>query len=146
MKSLGICAGASTISLAGLQRNDSGAEILFSHFKAHDGNPRRVLRELLGQIEDLQEYKIGVTGRKFRNVLNFSTLSEPEALELATGFILPPHHPYRVIISAGGETTMVYHLDDDGKVDEIIPAISAPRGRASSFCNSWAACPSPWMK
>ncbi|MEJ2690053.1 MAG: acyl-CoA dehydratase activase [Deltaproteobacteria bacterium] len=133
MKSLGICAGASTISLVGLQRNDSGTEILFSSFKAHDGNPRRVLRELLGQIEDIENYKIGVTGRKFRNVLNFSSLPEPESLELATAFILPPDHPYRVIISAGGETTMVYHLDDDGKVDEIHTGNKCASGTGEFF-------------
>ncbi len=66
MKSLGICAGASSVSLVGMQRTDSGTEILFSRFQAHDGNPRRVLRELLDQIDNIREYKIGVTGRKFQ--------------------------------------------------------------------------------
>ncbi|MCI5223181.1 MAG: hypothetical protein D3924_11020, partial [Candidatus Electrothrix sp. AR4] len=47
MKSIGICAGASSISLAGVEHDDSGSKILFSRSKAHDGNPRKVLRELL---------------------------------------------------------------------------------------------------
>ena len=85
MKSLGICAGASTISLVGLEQGDSGSKIIFSTCQAHDGNPKRVLRQLLGQIENIQEFKIGVTGRKFRSMLNFSAISEPEAVELAAG-------------------------------------------------------------
>ncbi len=113
MKSLGICAGASSISLAGTEHNDSGTgtTILFSRSQAHDGNPRRVLRELLGQIDNLQDFNITVTGRKFRNMLNFSDISEPEAVELAAGFLMQPEHPHRVVISAGGESTMVYHVD-----------------------------------
>jgi predicted CoA-substrate-specific enzyme activase len=133
MKSLGICAGASTISLVGLEQFATGAKVIFSKFQAHDGNPKKVLRELLGQINNIQEFKIGVTGRKFRNMLNFSAISEPEAVELATGFILPEEHPYRVVISAGGETTMVYHLDEDGRVNEIHTGNKCASGTGEFF-------------
>jgi predicted CoA-substrate-specific enzyme activase len=133
MKSLGICAGASSISLAALERNASGTNILFSRSLAHDGNPRRTLRELLGQINDLQDYKIAVTGRKFRNMLNFSGIAEPEAIELAAAFLVPKEQPCRVIISAGGETTMVYHLDEDGKVDEIHTGNKCASGTGEFF-------------
>ena len=133
MKSLGICAGASTISLVGLEQSPSGVKNIFSHFQAHDGNPKKVLRELLGQIEDIQEFKIGVTGRKFRTMLNFSAISEPEAVEQAAGFILPLDHPYRVVISIGGETTMVYHLDEDGRVDEIHTGNKCASGTGEFF-------------
>ena len=133
MKSLGICAGASTISLVGLEQGDSGSKIIFSTCQAHDGNPKRVLRQLLGQIENIQEFKIGVTGRKFRSMLNFSAISEPEAVELAAGYILPEDHPYRVVISAGGETTMVYHLDKDGRVAEIHTGNKCASGTGEFF-------------
>jgi len=133
MKSLGICAGASTVSLVGLEQFNTGVKIIFSNSQAHDGNPKRVLRELLGRIENIQEFKIGVTGRKFRNMLNFSAISEPEAIELAAGFILPMDHPYRVVISAGGETTMVYHLDEDGRVDEIHTGNKCASGTGEFF-------------
>jgi predicted CoA-substrate-specific enzyme activase len=133
MKSLGICAGASTISLVGLEKNNTGKKIIFSNYQTHDGNPKKVLRELLGQIEDIQEFKIVVTGRKFRNMLNFSGIAEPEAVELAASFILPEDHPYKVVISAGGETTMVYHLDDDGRVDEIHAGNKCASGTGEFF-------------
>jgi len=133
MKSLGICAGASTVSLAGLERNGRDTKIIFSAFQAHDGNPKKILRQLLGNIENIQDYRISVTGRKFRNMLNFSNIAEPEAVELAAGFILPPDHPYRVVISGGGETTMVYHLDDYGKVDEIHTGNKCASGTGEFF-------------
>ncbi|WLE97534.1 MAG: acyl-CoA dehydratase activase [Candidatus Electrothrix communis] len=133
MKSLGICAGASSISLAGLEQNTSEKKLLFARSRAHDGNPRKVLREMLEQIDNLQEYRISATGRKFRNMLNFSGIAEPEAVELSTGFILPPDHPYRVIISVGGETTMVYHLDDDGRVNEIHTGNKCASGTGEFF-------------
>jgi activator of 2-hydroxyglutaryl-CoA dehydratase len=132
MKSLGICAGASSISLMGLEQNASGTHILFSRTQAHDGNPRRTLRELLGQIDGLHDFKIAVTGRKFRNMLNFSGIAEPEAVELAAAFLLKDQ-PCRVIISAGGETTIVYSLDEDGKVSEIHTGSKCASGTGEFF-------------
>uniref|UniRef100_UPI0040562293 acyl-CoA dehydratase activase n=2 Tax=Candidatus Electronema sp. TaxID=2698783 RepID=UPI0040562293 len=132
MKSLGICAGASSISLTGLERNASGIHILFSRTQAHDGNPRRTLRELLGQIDGLHDFKIAVTGRKFRNMLNFSGIAEPEAVELAAAFLLQDQ-PCQVIISAGGETTIVYSLDEDGKVSEIHTGSKCASGTGEFF-------------
>ncbi|MDH3393968.1 MAG: acyl-CoA dehydratase activase, partial [Desulfobulbaceae bacterium] len=133
MKSLGICAGASTISLAALERDESGSKILFTRFQSHEGNPRKALAEFLGNIENLGSFKISVTGRKFRDVLNFSSISEPEAVELAGAYLLPPDHPYRVVISAGGETTMIYHLDDDGRVEEIHTGNKCASGTGEFF-------------
>jgi predicted CoA-substrate-specific enzyme activase len=133
MKSLGICAGASSISIAGLERNSSGATMLFSRSKAHDGNPRRTLRELLGQIDSLHDFKMAATGRKFRDMLTFSSIAEPEAVERAAAFLLTEDQPCRVIISAGGETTMVYHLDEDGKVDEIHTGNKCASGTGEFF-------------
>ena len=92
-----------------------------------------MLRELLGTVSRIQKFTIAVTGRKFRNELNFSSITELEAVELATGFILPADHSYRVVISAGGETTMVYHLDDDGKVDEIHTGNKCASGTGEFF-------------
>ncbi len=133
MKSLGVCAGASSISLVGLEQNDADVTFLFSRSQAHDGNPRRVLREMLEEIEHIQDFNIAATGRKFRNMLNFSGLAEPEAVELAAAFLMPKEHPCRVIISAGGETTMVYHLDEEGKVSDIHTGNKCASGTGEFF-------------
>ena len=120
MQALGICLGASTISLVGLARDEQGGErIVLRQSRAHEGNPRRVLREMLAAVEGLGSLQVAATGRKFRRHLNLATISEPEAVELASRLILPVDHPYRTVVSAGGESFMVYQLDEDGRIQHI---------------------------
>ena len=133
MESLGICLGASTISLVRLAGTGEGAKIVHSSRREHEGNPRRVLSEMLGREENPSQVRMAVTGRKFKNLLNLSAITEPEALELACAHILPPDHPYRVVISAGGETTMVYHLDEDGRVQNIHAGNKCASGTGEFF-------------
>jgi predicted CoA-substrate-specific enzyme activase len=87
---------------------------------------------MLGR-EDMRQVRIAVTGRKFKDLLTLSTITEPEALELACAHILPSNHPYRVVISAGGESTMVYHLDDDGRVQNIHTGNKCASGTGEFF-------------
>ncbi len=133
MESLGICLGASTISLVGLKKTEQESKVLWTKNQSHEGNPRRCLTTLLGQVDGLKNLRIGVTGRKFRKLLSFSSLSEPEAIELAYRHILPPHHPCRVIVSVGGETFMVYHLDEDGRIQNIHTGNKCASGTGEFF-------------
>ncbi|MEW6219437.1 MAG: acyl-CoA dehydratase activase [Thermodesulfobacteriota bacterium] len=119
MDALGICLGASTIGLVRLTRSTAGPEILWSRTQAHEGNARRALLAMLAEIPDLARLRIAATGRKFRHYVALATISEPEAVELATAFLLPAGHPYRTVVSAGGETFMVYQLDESGRVQAI---------------------------
>ena len=131
--SLGICLGASTIGFVRLHRNAHGVEIVAAQTRSHEGNPRRVLREMLGEFDNLPAIRVAATGRKFRHRLALSTISEPEALELAAAHALPSDHPYRVIIGAGGETFMVYHLDDDGRIQHIQTGNKCASGTGEFF-------------
>jgi len=72
-------------------------------------------------------------GESFKNSLNLSTVTEPEALEIACRELLPSNHPYRVVVSAGGETIMVYHLDDEGKVQNIHAGNKCASGTGEFF-------------
>ncbi|ADH87069.1 acyl-CoA dehydratase activase [Desulfurivibrio alkaliphilus] len=120
MQALGICLGASTISMVGLTRDEGGKiTISLQRKRSHEGNPRRVLTEMLATVEQPPGLKVAATGRKFRNHLALSTIPEPEAVEQACRFVLPPDHSYRTVVSAGGETFMVYRLDDDGRIQHI---------------------------
>ena len=87
-------------------------EILWTKNHPHEGNPRRSLTEILREVDGVKNHRLGATGRKFRKYLAISSISEPEAVELAYAQVLPPGHPCRVIVSAGGETFIVYHLDE----------------------------------
>jgi predicted CoA-substrate-specific enzyme activase len=93
--------------------------VLWARSRAHEGNARATLIAMLSEVEGLESMPIAVTGRKFRHLLALSNISEPEALEIALRHAFPPGHPYRTVISAGGETFMVYHLDDQGLIQDI---------------------------
>jgi predicted CoA-substrate-specific enzyme activase len=130
---LGMCVGASTIGLVCLKKTDTGIETSWTRTRNHEGNPRRALQALLGDVSDLSSLRVAATGRKFRKRLALATISEPEAVELATAHVLPPDHPYRVIISAGGETFMVYHLDDEGRIQGIHTGNKCASGTGEFF-------------
>ena len=120
MQALGICLGASTISLVGVEASaDGGRKIVLRRKRSHEGNPRRVLSEMLAEIKAPAGLKVAATGRKFRRQVALSGIPEPEAVELACRSVLPPDHPYRTVVSAGGESFMIYQLDQDGRVQHI---------------------------
>ena len=119
MDALGICVGASTIGIVRLQQTESGPKVVWARTRSHEGDSRGTLREMLSEVEDLENLKIAATGRKFRHLLTLSNISEPEAVELAAEQVLSAKTDYKTIISAGGETFLVYALDNEGKVQDI---------------------------
>ncbi len=131
--SLGICLGASTVSIVELERQGSIPIIVKHASKAHQGSVRECLTALLRETGELTGRKICVTGRRFRHTLNLSSISEPEATELAVAHVLPAGHPYRVVISAGGETFLVYHLNDQGFIGNIHTGNKCAAGTGDFF-------------
>ncbi len=134
MKALGICVGASTISLVGLWR-DAGSPARKERVitEPHNGNPRRMLLDLLERI-DLQGYsRIAVTGRQFRQGINLSSLSEPEAVEKALFHVNGKREHYNAVVSAGGETFMVYVLGRDGRISTVHTGNKCASGTGEFF-------------
>ncbi len=132
-QSIGICLGASTITLVRLSNGQGLPHVIHAIRQEHEGNPRKVLKKLLESEGDLSKVSVAATGRKFKNYLALSSITEPEALEWSCRTILPPDHPYRVVISVGGETIMVYHLDEDGKVQNIHTGNKCASGTGEFF-------------
>jgi len=130
LKALGICLGASTVSLvevmqprtgtsSGLQPPGAGVRILHHVIHPHEGNPRETLIRGLKSLR-LDEFdRIAVTGRRFRKSVNLSSISEPEAVEYAYRFIKPPLVSCPAVVSAGGETFMVYTMNASGKISNV---------------------------
>ncbi len=117
--SLGICAGASSISMV-LTDNDRGQiKILKSISLNHEGNPAQTAIRGLRELGVPQGTPTAVTGRKFRHLLALPTISEPQALETALTHDNFIKEGYRTVLSAGGETFMAYLLDADGKVATV---------------------------
>ncbi len=87
MRSVGICLGASSVSLVILSKQGNDTYIERSSYKLHNGNPKEILSSLLSDIDE-ESIPIIITGRKFRNIVNFDNISEPEAIELSMDYII----------------------------------------------------------
>ena len=124
---LGINIGASSISTVELQKCDEQITILSNKTVAHHGNPRNIIEEIFrGEIPD----KIVVTGRKFRKLLNITSIPEPEAVELAAEYL---QLDTDIIISAGGENFIIYLLDKNRKISKCMTGNKCASGTGEFF-------------
>jgi predicted CoA-substrate-specific enzyme activase len=136
---LGLCLGASTVSWVKIRRTANpassvdGIDIIDHRAVFHDGDPKGTLSHLLADIDWPKIDNVGVTGRKFRHMLNLSTLAEPEAVEYAYQLIRPDGVHCPAIISAGGETFMVYVLDASGKIANVLTGNKCAAGTGEFF-------------
>jgi len=144
MKTLGICLGASTISMAQIEAGPSaggppyqplsGRARITRHWALpHDGNPRRCLMNALSRIDIGQYDRIAATGRKFRQLVHLTSIPEPRAVEHAYRFLKPPHIDCPAIVAAGGETFMVYVLDRSGTIANVITGNKCASGTGEFF-------------
>ena len=81
---LGINIGASSISTVELQKTGENIQLLAHRTFIHQGNPKHIVEEIFRN--DTPE-KIVVTGRKFRTLLNITSIPEAEAVELSADFL-----------------------------------------------------------
>lgn len=126
---LGICLGASTVSMVllavppddpnGFRSPGLTPRIAGSWRIAHEGNPRQALLSALSRVEPASIGRIVCTGKKFRKLVNISAIAEPEAVEYAYPYFKPVGVNCPAIISAGGETFMAYLLNRSGQITDI---------------------------
>jgi len=133
MKSLGICCGASTITTVELERTDETVRIVQVISRAHEGNPKQVVRDLLSERKIESFARVASTGRKLRHLLNIATISEPLATEQSVAFIKSRYPAADAIVSAGGETFMVYQLDRDGRINKVHTGNKCASGTGEFF-------------
>ena len=134
MKSLGICIGASTLSSVELLQDKSGTISAGNIFiRSHNGNPQKVFLEILEKSDVTVYSKIAVTGRKFRKYINLTSLSEPESVETALSHVHGGGNTINAIVSAGGETFMVYALGKDGRISSIHTGNKCASGTGEFF-------------
>ncbi|MGO9215285.1 MAG: acyl-CoA dehydratase activase, partial [Syntrophales bacterium] len=134
MKSLGICIGASTLSAVGVVKDgDNHIHKTSISVKPHNGNPRQALLETLKNLDSSTYDRIAITGRRFRHAVNLSSISEPEAVESALYQFNGNRQRLDAIISAGGETFMVYVLGKDGKICSVQTGNKCASGTGEFF-------------
>lgn len=117
--SIGICLGATTMSI--VEISSKGNEVIIENVitKEHNGDPKGTLTHHLDNY-DLNEKYIGVTGRKFREFIDMPSITEPEAVEFAYEYLNKDNSQnIDAIVSAGGETFMVYEIDKKGKISRV---------------------------
>ncbi|HCC07657.1 MAG TPA: activase [Clostridiales bacterium] len=133
MKLVGICLGASTITLVELVKGKKDKfSVTKSIKKAHEGNPKGVLTELIKDFSS-KDAKILVTGRKFRNFVTLPGVTEPEAIEVALDYVNRENKKYDILISMGGETFIVYILDNNNKISDVLTGNKCASGTGEFF-------------
>jgi predicted CoA-substrate-specific enzyme activase len=99
----------------------------------HEGDPKKTLRLAIKNL-DLNSFdRIAATGRKFRYFVSFSSIPEPEAVEYAYQFVKQQDVDSPAVISAGGETFMVYALDNSGRISNVITGNKCASGTGEFF-------------
>ncbi|MGD9189174.1 MAG: activase, partial [Desulfobacteraceae bacterium] len=139
-QAIGLCLGASTVSAVCVAQADHQEpnqeprpRIVAHHVYPHDGSPHAVLQNVITDLEQSGIGKIAVTGRKFRHMLNLSSISEPEAAEYAFRYVKPADKTCPALISAGGETFMVYVLNAKGSITNVITGNKCASGTGEFF-------------
>jgi len=144
LTSLGLCLGASTVSIVQLVQNqnpktfnptkhNNNLRIIKSSHYPHEGDPKRTLLRLINGL-DLNEFdRIVATGRRFRSFVNLTSIPEPEAVEYAYRYIKPTDILCPAIVSAGGETFMVYVLNRFGQISNVFTGNKCASGTGEFF-------------
>ncbi len=144
VKALGLCLGASTLSLVQVESEQAPLtdvdsfpgrqpRIVSHWILPHEGNPRQTLMSVFSKLDLSRFDRIVATGRKFRKFVRFSSISEPEAVEYAYQFVRPAGVRCPAIVSAGGETTMVYLLDRGGRIAGVLTGNKCASGTGEFF-------------
>ncbi len=130
-KSIGICLGACTFTLVEIENNDGCIKIVNTIRKEHDGDPKGVLSSVLDNYEIENRY-MAITGRKFREITKIHSIIEPEATEIAYQFV-KGQKDFDAVVSAGGETFIVYELDRKSRVSRISSGNKCASGTGEFF-------------
>jgi len=133
MKSIGICAGGSTITAVEIIKNGSGIEISKIISLPHEGNPKVVFNEIIDQVGFDQQKKISITGRRFKEFIDLPSIPEPQAIEYALNHISNGNSKYQAVISIGGETFILYTLDQNGRISRVYTGNKCASGTGEFF-------------
>jgi predicted CoA-substrate-specific enzyme activase len=133
MNSIGICMGASNIKVVKITRNSETLKIVDYNSLSHEGNAARTLEKVLAEFDLNEDNNFAVTGRKFKEFVNLPSLAEPEATELAYNEIKDKYPAVDAVVSAGGETFMVYELDKKGKIADVHSGNKCASGTGEFF-------------
>ncbi|MFP4417872.1 MAG: acyl-CoA dehydratase activase [Chitinispirillaceae bacterium] len=134
MKTLGICFGATTMQCVVVHSDTELKTVVRTERIAHEGNTREALVRFLSTLDPYEIDRIAVTGRHFRNSVNLSSISEAEAVEVALREEYGPKGVFPdLVISAGGETQLVYKVNTNGGLVSVHSGNKCASGTGEFF-------------
>ena len=131
-RAVGICLGASTLSIVEIESTIEGARVVNVVQEEHDGDPKNVLARHLDGYDLAGKY-LGATGRKFRRILALPSITETEATEYAFAHVNSGNKRYDAVVSAGAESFIVYQMDRKGKIARISSGNKCASGTGEFF-------------
>ena len=137
MKTLGISIGASTISIVWLDNqntnnNSQKKKMILQETIFHEGDSKGELLKLLKRVDTTNFDRFCITGRKFRKFVNLTGITEPEATECSINELIDNQKDYNALVSAGGETIMVYELKN-GQIFNVFTGNKCASGTGAFF-------------
>ncbi|MGA2478634.1 MAG: acyl-CoA dehydratase activase, partial [Spirochaetia bacterium] len=117
-RAIGICLGASTLSIVEIEAQGDQRRVIDIFQAEHGGDPKGVLARRLDECELAGKF-LGATGRKFRKILAIPSITEPEATEYALAHVTRAGKSFDAIVSAGAESFIAYQIDRAGKIARI---------------------------
>lgn len=133
MRSMGICLGSTNVSVIIIDKNELGTQIVRQMVTPHNGDVKGIFEDIKNMYDFRYIQRVAVTGRKFRDFINLSNISEPEAIEYAYDYIKEKYNYPNVIVCAGGENFMVYELDQNGKIINVITGNKCASGTGEFY-------------
>ncbi len=131
--SVGISLGSTTFTMTELGLDaDEKPYVIHVISEEHQGDPKGLFSKYIDDYDFTDKF-VCITGRKFRNILNFKSIIEPEAVEYAYEYFNKDNKKYDAIVSAGGETFMIYDIDNKGKVSGISSGNKCASGTGEFF-------------
>jgi len=135
MFSTGICLGASSISMVILKKEGNNYFVENTFYKLHNGKPKEYFLELYNEIKELN-CPIVITGRKFKELINLPSISEPEAVEYSLDFLYKNkiiQKSIDCVASLGGETLLIYSINKDRTISDIFSKNQCASGTGEFF-------------
>jgi predicted CoA-substrate-specific enzyme activase len=131
-KAYGICLGASTISAVEVIRDKDGIKTGKIITKSHEGMPKAEFENILKELHT-EDNPVLITGRRFRKFIKLPSITETEAMEYALEQVCGKGEKYDALVSAGGETFIVYRLDEKHRVCGISTGNKCASGTGEFF-------------
>lgn len=132
-QSIGICIGASTLTAVSAEISPKG-NLIIKKVKRLSGNgsPKSALHEILMDYTQSKiRIPVVITGRKLKNWVTLTSISESEATE--TALKLYDIENLKAIASLGAETFVVYELNQQGEIRRLLSKNQCASGTGEFF-------------